>query len=911
MTTSSPRSSRAALWSMADAVTASVFSTLTYLIMSWFIPTAEFGVGMLAIAVAMIVGSAVEALFSDYIIANPRLRRVQLRVLGGASLTVAVTLAVAMVLAAPVIQRATGAPNLAVALRALTSVVLCAGLSAVPLACLKRDMAFATLARRTVVVRLLSCGLGLVLALRGFGLWSIVGQQIALSGVNAVVLLTIRPVGFGPPWRFRTLRPAFGFVAGNFFPAVMSGNVNRILILVVGTVAGPSDVAFVSMAARIVDAVTFPLLGGLGQVTLPILARARAAGQPLGETYRKAASLTSAIAMPAFFGLAALAPAFTAAVLAPRWAPTAAFLSLLAAERGVRISCALNQPLLSALGRPLANLKISLLDTTVGLTLLAAMSGRGAVYGIAGWCAKAFVYLPVSLTTTAHLSGIAAGTLARASRTALVTSVGMVGACLAVGAALPAVGVVPNPRVLLALQLVLGGLAYVGLFRLLESGAVQVRLDPVATVAGARRRAGRRGGRLAAVVSVRRSGDVAGVALLLVVVFPRRGPPHRRARGSGLMTSRGDGAGAARVSWVDWAKALGMLAVVYGHARGANPAAVHWLFSFHMPLFFLLSGYLLKEAQLVRGPRQFLADTTLAIAPAYVAFALVGLSAWFLVLRRFGAAEVNAGTLMERALGTLYGTGTPSRIHVEPLVLWFLPCLFTARLLVFAGQRLGRRGGLVASLSLAAMGLVWPVRVVLPFELESALVAQAFMVLGLETARVRLVDRAPRPLALAALLAAMGAVCGFANGPVDLRISRYGNPLLFVIGALSTPAAIALVARRLRPSRVAGAVASSTLVIFPLHPLLFATFSAACMFVLPVPVDFRERSFVALALSVLNVALLTLVAPLVRRVTPWIYGVRARDRASAGGTSAPGDSAPGALQTQSMVIMTMNGETRK
>lgn len=69
----------------------------------------------------------------------------------------------------------------------------------------------------------------------------------------------------------------------------------------------------------------------------------------------------------------------------------------------------------------------------------------------------------------------------------------------------------------------------------------------------------------------------------------------------------------ARTEWVDYAKAIGIILVVYGHvARGLFDAGidvpVHTyqlldsiIYSFHMPLFFFLSGLFFKSSLTRRG----------------------------------------------------------------------------------------------------------------------------------------------------------------------------------------------------------------------------------------------------------------------------------------------------------------------
>lgn len=51
-----------------------------------------------------------------------------------------------------------------------------------------------------------------------------------------------------------------------------------------------------------------------------------------------------------------------------------------------------------------------------------------------------------------------------------------------------------------------------------------------------------------------------------------------------------------RIQWVDIAKGMAMLFVIIGHTAPFGSMERNFIFSFHMPLFFLLSGYTLKFA---------------------------------------------------------------------------------------------------------------------------------------------------------------------------------------------------------------------------------------------------------------------------------------------------------------------------
>jgi len=50
-----------------------------------------------------------------------------------------------------------------------------------------------------------------------------------------------------------------------------------------------------------------------------------------------------------------------------------------------------------------------------------------------------------------------------------------------------------------------------------------------------------------------------------------------------------------RFIWIDWAKTIGIFLVILGHVP--IPADIKWwIYGMHMPLFFLISGYLKSSA---------------------------------------------------------------------------------------------------------------------------------------------------------------------------------------------------------------------------------------------------------------------------------------------------------------------------
>jgi fucose 4-O-acetylase-like acetyltransferase len=142
---------------------------------------------------------------------------------------------------------------------------------------------------------------------------------------------------------------------------------------------------------------------------------------------------------------------------------------------------------------------------------------------------------------------------------------------------------------------------------------------------------------------------------------------------------------ANRVSWVDFAKGIGIFLVVLGHTiRGIftynyaeNSGVLHWLdtwiYAFHMPLFFFVSGlFIQRSAQ--RGWGEFAGRKLGAIVYPYVIWSL---------LQGTLLALTKPETTPAAALGNLW------RIIYEPRDhFWFLYILMAITLLFWICERI-------------------------------------------------------------------------------------------------------------------------------------------------------------------------------------------------------------------------------
>ena len=129
-----------------------------------------------------------------------------------------------------------------------------------------------------------------------------------------------------------------------------------------------------------------------------------------------------------------------------------------------------------------------------------------------------------------------------------------------------------------------------------------------------------------------------------------------------------------KINWIDNLKAIGILAVILGHI--ASPFGA-FIFSWHMPLFFILAGFFIKYEL---STKEFIIKDFKRLMIPYFIFAIVGLV--LETIKRIALHRENLDYLHE-IQGIFIWMDMTSLINTYGFVLWFLPALFFGRVIIF------------------------------------------------------------------------------------------------------------------------------------------------------------------------------------------------------------------------------------
>lgn len=136
-----------------------------------------------------------------------------------------------------------------------------------------------------------------------------------------------------------------------------------------------------------------------------------------------------------------------------------------------------------------------------------------------------------------------------------------------------------------------------------------------------------------------------------------------------------------RIPHIDLLRGIAIFFVVLGHIN-STPSVVEFIYGFHIPLFFFISG-ILFQPQRFENTRRFVLSRFKALGLPYLVLAFLTLLYWIVVERAVRAPEIPIWT---QFLGILYGS-FHLRYLAFNIVLWFIPCLLSTEILYWYLQR--------------------------------------------------------------------------------------------------------------------------------------------------------------------------------------------------------------------------------
>lgn len=389
-------------WSMTERFSVQGVQFLVMLVIARILSPRDYGlVGMLAIFIA-VSDTLISSGFSQALIRKQNRTESDNSTVFYFNIAVSFFLYAILYLIAPWVSVFYNEPQLCSVMRVMSLIIIIFSFGVVQRAVLTAKIDFKTQAKSSVIAAVISGVIGILLAVKGFGVWTLVFQQLINAGINTSLL-----------WLFSTWRPKLLFSKQSFHELFAFGSklmlvglidtiYNNIFQLIIGKVYSAKSLGFYSRAYHFAELPSKNITTVLQRVTYPVLCSIQNEDGKLADNYRKFLKLSAFIMFPMMIALAAVSEPMVDVLLGEKWHEASVLLVPVCLSMMWYPINAINLNLLQVKGRSDLFLRVEIIKKIQGTIILFI----SIPFGVITMCYATIISTLISFFINTYYTGV-------------------------------------------------------------------------------------------------------------------------------------------------------------------------------------------------------------------------------------------------------------------------------------------------------------------------------------------------------------------------------------------------------------------------------------------------------------------------------------------------------------------------
>lgn len=309
------------IWKLLERVSTQIINLIIQIVLARMISPKEFGSLAILIVFINIANIFVQKGFSSSLIRKKEVDMLDYDTAFITSFLISTLLYIILFFMSPAISHIYSSNELKSGLRILSISLLFGALYCIQNAILVREMKFKIIFKRGLISSVLSGIIGIIMAIYGGGLWSLVVQNL----LNQILLcLTVsKIIKWRPRFRFsfERLREIFSFGGKILISEIISYGMESIRTLSIGKKFSTEALSYYDRGQIYPATLMRSIYDTIGGVLLPVYSKHQDEADLLSSSMCKAISVSMFIITPFFVGAAAIAHPLINILLTEKWSP--------------------------------------------------------------------------------------------------------------------------------------------------------------------------------------------------------------------------------------------------------------------------------------------------------------------------------------------------------------------------------------------------------------------------------------------------------------------------------------------------------------------------------------------------------------------------------------------------------------
>lgn len=352
-------------WSFADNILSQGITFLVGLVLARLLTPQEYGlIGVITIFIA-VFNSITDSGFSSALIRKKDAREVDFNTVFLSNLVISFLLFITLFLAAPAIASFFGQPQLVPLTRVMAVIVIINAFAIIQRTLLVKRVDFKTQTKISLIASVVSGATGVVMALNGLGVWSLVGQQVSRQLMNSLFLWVWAKWYPSLQFSVQSFKELFGFGWKLLASGLIDTVWREMYQVIIGKFYSTATLGQYTRAQQFSNLFSMNLTTVVQRVSYPVLSEIQDEKDRLKLVYQKIIKVTMLAAFCCMFGLAAIAEPMIVTLIGNQWLPAVPLLQILCFQMVLYPIHAINLNMLQVQGRSDLFLKLEILKKII------------------------------------------------------------------------------------------------------------------------------------------------------------------------------------------------------------------------------------------------------------------------------------------------------------------------------------------------------------------------------------------------------------------------------------------------------------------------------------------------------------------------------------------------------------------
>jgi PST family polysaccharide transporter len=399
------KTAQAIWWSTGQLLATYLVTFGGYVVLARLLPPKDFGLFAFASVFTVLLQTFTDQGIPDAVVQRAKLEKAHLDTAFWFNLAVSFILTGLLWLSAPIASSLLHEPDLSKILRYLVWILPLSALGGIHQAQLKRRLEYKTIGIQNFASAVVGTATSVFMALNGWGIWCLVGQQLASVGCLTIVAWGATRWIPGREVRVAELRQLGSFSIHITGGALLDFINRRADDFLIGVFLGTTALGYYSLAYRLLLTFTRLVSSPFNSVAFSAFSRLQHEPEERRRMFDRLANLVAALAFPAFLGMAAVAPDLIRVGFGAAWLPSVPVLQILCFIGVLHSVVFLHGTLIRAAGRPDWQMLFTLGGAVTNLIGFCFVVRYGVIYVALWYVISAYLWLGVDLMLVKRILG--------------------------------------------------------------------------------------------------------------------------------------------------------------------------------------------------------------------------------------------------------------------------------------------------------------------------------------------------------------------------------------------------------------------------------------------------------------------------------------------------------------------------